>query len=214
MNKVFNNEYNEKLNNRDLLQNKFDLSFANSDFEALRNLYKSLRNMEFDMPLDLPCESISISSLAENLSIACDIICNDCNTSFIYCGNETSFVKANSKLLTKVMLNLLSNAFLYSSSELITIKTIEKKDYISLEIQNAGSLFDTFAFGKGLSFVTAVCEKYDCKFFIEASLLSVKQILLIPKATNYKNIVNIPDFCELLSDRLSPVYVEFFGVEN
>ncbi len=213
MNNVFNPESNEKLNNRELLQNKFDLSFANSDFDSLKNHYRSLRNFEFSAPLDFPFETVSISSLAENLSLACDVICGDSCTSYIYCGNETSHVKANSKPITKAILNLFSNAFLYGKGELITVKTIEKRNYVAVEVQNSGCLKNNFEFGDGLKYVNNVCKALNGHFFITTDLLSVKSVMLIPKSRNFKNVVKTPDFCELLNDRLSPVYVEMFGAE-
>lgn len=213
MNNIFNTELNEKMNNRDLLQNDFDLSFANSDFSALRNHYRNLRNMEFDMPLNAPCETVEISSLTENLSLACDIICGDYGTSFIYCGNDTSHVKANSKPITKAILNLFSNAFVYGKGELITVKTIEKRNYVAVEVQNSGCLKNNFEFGDGLKYVNNVCKALNGHFFITTDLLSVKSVMLIPKSRNFKNVVKTPDFCELLNDRLSPVYVEMFGAE-
>lgn len=213
MNTNFNTKIMNQLNDRDILQNKFDISFANSDFEALRNHYRNLRNIELNSPLNFPCETIPISSLAESITLACDVICAECGTSFIYCGNEVSPIWANSKFITKAILNLLSNAFLYGKGELITIKTIEKSEFVSIEIQSAGALPEFFRFGKGLSFVKSVCENFNGHFFIETTIVSTKTVMLIPKSCDFKDVVTLPDFCELLSDRLSPVYIEIFGAK-
>ncbi len=213
MNTDFNTKTFKNLNERDTLQDLFDTSFIKMDTISLRNHYQKLRKLEFESNLDLAFENVDISSLIENLTIACDIICTENGTNFIYCGNSTSIAKANQKFITKAFLNLLSNAFLYGQGSLITVKTIEKSDFISIEVQNAGRLENDFDFGDGLNYVNKVCQKLNGHFFISADLLSVKSVMLIPKSRGFKDVVRNPDFCELLGDRLSPVYVEFFGIK-
>lgn len=213
MNNYFNTKSIEQLNDRDILQNNFDKAFSEMDKNSLRLYYQNLRNLELDSETPIVCESVCLSSLVENITIACDIICADCNTNFIYCGNDTSLSKADTKLITKSVLNLLSNAFLYGKSELITVKTIEKSEFISIEIQSAGALPENFSFGKGLSFVENVCKSLNGHFFIETTLLSTRAVMLLPKSRDYKNIAQVPYFCDLLNDRLSPIYIEFFGIK-
>ena len=113
---------------------------------------------------------------------------------------------------SKAILNLLSNSFLYGNGNLVTVKTIEKQDFISIEIQNSGNLSQEIKFGDGLKYVQNVCNSLNGHFFILTDLLSVKSIILFPKSRQFKDIARVPDFCELLNDRLSPVYVEFFGI--
>lgn len=213
MNTDFNTKTFKNLNERDSLQDLFDNSFIKMDTISLRNHYQKLRKLEFDSPLDFALENVDISSLVENLTLACDIICTENGTNFIYCGNSTSITKANQKFITKAFLNLLSNAFLYGCGNLITVKTIEKSNFISIEVQNAGWLGNDFAFGDGLKYVNKICQKLKGHFFISTDLLSVKSVMLIPKSRGFKDVVRNSDFCELLGDRLSPVYVEFFGIK-
>ncbi len=212
MNTDFNTKTFENFNERENLQDLFDNSFLQMDTNSLRKHYKMLRKLEFASVLDFAVENVDISSLVENLTLACDIICAENGTSFIYCGNTTPLAKANQKILTKAILNLLSNAFLYGQGNLVTVKTIEKCDFISIEIQNAGWLTNNFKYGDGLKYIHNVCQKLSGRFFISTDLLSVKSVMLIPKSHNFKNIATTLDFCELLSDRLSPVYIEFFGI--
>lgn len=213
MNTNFNTNNYETTDNRDYLQDLFDTSFLKMDTKTLRSSYQKLRKLELKAPLEITTESVDISFLVENLALACDIICTENGKSFIFCGNDTSMAKANQKLLTKAILNLLSNSFLYGYGNLTTIKTIEKHKFISIEIQNEGFLPQDFNFGDGLSFVKNVCNALNGHFFISTDLFSVKAIMLIPKSQKLKSISTNPDFCELLSDRLSPVYVEFFGIK-
>ena len=60
--------------------------------------------------------------------------------------------------------------------------------------------------------INNICQNLNGRFFISTDLLSVKAVMLIPKSHNFKDIATTLDFCELLSDRLSPVYIEFFGI--
>lgn len=212
MNIDFNTKNYENFESRENLQDLFDASFIKMDLESLRTNYQSLRKLELNTPLKATTESIDISSLVENLTLACDIICAENGTSFIYCGNDTSIIKGNQKLITKAILNLLSNSFLYGNGNLVTVKTIEKQDFISIEIQSSGNLSQEIKFGDGLKYVQNVCNSLNGHFFILTDLLSVKSIILFPKSRQFKDIARVPDFCELLNDRLSPVYVEFFGI--
>lgn len=213
MNTDFNTKTFKNFNERENLQDLFDKSFLQMDTNSLRKHYQMLRKLEFESVLDFAIENVDISSLVESLTLACDIICSENGKNFIYCGNDTSIARANQRLITKVVLNLLSNAFLYSQSKLVTVKTIEKRDFISVEIQNAGALPQDFAFGDGLNFVQGTCCALKGHFFISSDQLSVKVVMLIPKSQSIQSVNPSPDFSEFLSDRLSPVYVEFFGIE-
>lgn len=212
MNIDFNTKNYESFESRETLQDLFDASFIKMDIESLRTNYQSLRKLELNSPLKVTTENVDISSLVENLALACDIICAENGISFIYCGNDTSIIKGNQKFITKAILNLLSNSFLYGNGNLVTVKTIEKQDFISIEIQNAGSLSQEFEFSDGLKYAQNVCNTLNGHFFISTDQLSVKSIMLFPKSRQFKDIARVPDFCELLNDRLSPVYVEFFGI--
>lgn len=198
---------------RENLQNLFDRAFISGDNNNLREYYKELRRMELIHPHTRKSEYINISSLVENITLACDILISGTGISFVFCGNETSHIRGNSKEITKAILNLLSNAYLYSRGNLITVKTIEFSEYIKIEIKNEGS-FCCEKYGRGLSFVQKLCTHSDGAFFIETDLFSTTAIMLIKKApaTNCKDFYS-PDFYEYLNDRLSPVYVEMFGME-
>ncbi len=197
---------------RDNLQNLFDRAFLSGNNSALRENYRALRNIELNKFTETMNERINISALAENLTIACDILTADAGVNFIFCGNSTSPVYCNGKALTKAILNLLSNAYLHGTGKLITIKAVETTNYIKIEVKNEGA-FNTEKFGKGLSFIHNTCALYG-GFFIETDLFSTDAVILIKKVPAKKcKDFYVPDFCEYLSDRLSPVYVEMFGME-
>lgn len=50
-------------------------------------------------------------------------------------------------------------------------------------------------------------------FFIESDRFSVTAVMILKKTSQIGDPLQISDFFELLNDRLSPVYVEFFGME-
>lgn len=198
---------------RDNLQNLFDRAFLSGNNSDLRENYKTLRNIELNKLPDTKNERIHVSALTENLTIACDILTTESGVNFVFCGNDTSPVFCNGRALTKSILNLLSNAYLHGKGQLVTVKTIEMNKHIKIEVKNEGS-FCCEHYGKGLLLVNRVCNLWGGAFFIERDLFSTTAIMLIKKAPakNCKDFY-VPDFCEYLSDRISPVYVEMFGME-
>lgn len=198
---------------RENLQSLFDRAFISGDNKNLREHYKALRNIEFSRNLENAIERINISLLVENLTTACDILVSGTGVSFIFCGNDTSHIYGNGKALTKAILNLLSNAYLHGKGSLITVKAIENAEYIKIEVKNEGN-FHCLDYGRGLSLVRRICTEFGGAFFIETDLLTTTAVMAVKKApaSNCKDFC-VPDFCEYLEDRLSPVYVEMFGME-
>lgn len=209
-----NFNYSESNNSiqRENLQDIFDRSFLSDDFEILREYYRKLRRLEFDCDFDYIDEIVDISSLTETLTVACDIVTTDMNIDYIYCGNETSNIPGNSKLLSKAVLNLLSNAFMHGNGHLVTVKTVNKAEFVAVEVQNGGVFENSSKNCCGLDFVRKVCRRHNGKFFVINQKNFVKSIMLLPRRKIGGNLSAMPDFCGLLNDRLSPVYVEFFGL--
>ena len=198
---------------RENLQNLFDRAFLIGDKGNLREHYRALRNIEFERSIEKATERINISSLAENLTTACDILVSGTGVGFVFCGNDTSHIYGNGKALTKAVLNLLSNAYLHGKGNLITVKAVENAEYIKIEVKNEGD-FHSLDYGRGLSLVRRTCAELGGGFFIETDLFTTNAVMIIKKApaNNCKDFC-VPDFCEYLGDRLSPVYVEMFGME-
>ncbi len=195
---------------REKLQELFDSAFSNCNSGHLRQSYYALRQLDFNRCFPDTANSVSISSLAENLSIACDILTDSTDVSFVFCGNDTPMVTGDLWALTKSVLNLFSNAYLYGTGNLITVKTVEKQNHIQLEVKSEGA-FRSSDFSKGLNFVHKICRQYGGRFFIDTDLFSTRAVMLLKKSKTNSAIPS-PDFSQLLGDRLSPVYIEMFGM--
>lgn len=200
-----------KSQQREQLQLLFDQCFLNGNKAGLREQYKILRQIELNQNIDYDNEIIDISSLTQSISVACDILISETGISVIYCGNTTSPAVCNQRLFTKALLNLISNAYLYGCEKLITIKTVEMADFIRVEVQNGGAFINSNT-GKGLHLVRKICKNANGKFFIDQSAVETRAVMIFKKARNYKDLNNV-DFYSLINDRLSPVYVELFGME-
>ncbi len=196
---------------REQLQVLFDQCFLNGDKSGLREQYKILRQIELNHNVNYDNEIIDISSLAQSISVACDVLIYETGVSVIYCGNKTSPAFCNQRYFTKALLNLISNAYLYGCENLITVKTIEMTDFIRVEVQSSGAFINS-SMGKGLSFVRNICKNANGRFFIKQSPTNTRAVMIFEKSRNYKEFNNI-DFYSLINDRLSPVYIEMFGME-
>ncbi len=196
---------------RDKMQFFFDKSFREKDELLLRNQYKALRLFQFDTGFDFTPETIHISSLAESLTTACDVLATGTGMNFIYCGESDCHCIGDEGLITKCLLNLLSNAYLYGRENLITAKCVRMKDFIKIEILNGGAFSEDTADGKGLSYVRKATSKMNGRFLIEQSLSHTKAVILLRSSIKptHKNY----DFLDFVNDRLSPVCVELFGME-
>ena len=199
---------------REKLQFFFDKAFKQKDETSLRNYYKALRNLDFSCSFDFFPERVNISSLCEDITTAFDVFSTHHGKNFIYCGNTTHFVYGNYRLISKAILNLLSNAYLYSTNSLVTVKTIEEADFVRVEVQNSGVYNESPKIGKGLSFVRNVCKSMNGRFFIETDLNYVRAIIFLEKSENQTKSPSVDhSFSDFITDRLSPVYVEVFGME-
>lgn len=196
---------------REQLQVLFDQCFLNGDKSGLREQYKVLRQIELNHNVNYDNEIIDISSLSQSISVACDVLIYETGVSVIYCGNKTSPAFCNQRYFTKALLNLISNAYLYGCENLITVKTIEMTDFIRVEVQSGGAFINS-SMGKGLSFVRNICKNANGRFFIKQSPTNTRAVMIFEKSRNYKELNNI-DFYSLINDRLSPVYIEMFGME-
>lgn len=196
---------------REQLQLKFDQCFLNGDKKDLREQYKTLRQIELNHNIDYDNEITDISSLTQSISVACDILLSETGISIIYCGNKTSPAFCNQRYFTKALLNLISNAYLYGCEKLITIKTFEMSHFIQVEVQSGGA-FIYGNTGKGLYFVRNICKNANGRFFIEQAPTHTRAVMIFEKAMDYKDLNNV-DFYSLINDRLSPVYIELFGME-
>lgn len=204
----------EKEFQREKMQFLFDKSFRDKDETLLRNQYITLRQLEFLDDLTFEPECVELSSLTENITVACDILSNESGVSFIYCGDSPCYVMGNSRLITKALLNLLSNAYLYGKENLVTVKTVESGNCFGIEVLSGGCFSENHKTGNGLSFVRKICNKMNGNFFIEQTLSHTKAIMLFQKSNSNKSGTREDtDILSLVYNRLSPVCVELFGME-
>lgn len=197
-------------NQRERLQSLFDKAFQCCDEALLRQQYKILRELEMGKSFTCNKDTTHISAVAEAVTIACDILTGETEVSFVFCGNTTGYAYCNQTHLIKALLNLLSNAYLYGDNGLVTVKAIEKADVIQLEVQSGGAFWGN-AYGKGLKLVDKICKTSNGRFFIEQSLTHTRAVMLFNKSK--EAVTTQPmDFYDLINDRLSPVYVEIFGM--
>lgn len=198
---------------REKLQFFFDKSFREKDEDLLRNQYVALRQLQFEDKIVFVRECVELSSLAENITIACDILASGSGISFIYCGDGPCYINGNHKLITRAVLNLLSNGYLYGKENLITVNIIKSNTFSRLEVVNGGNPATPVRDGKGLSFVRNICNKLNGKFFIEQTSSHTKAIMLFENSLETKKPHLTDNFFSLVSDRLSPVCIEMFGME-
>ncbi len=199
---------------REKMQFLFDKSFREKNENLLRNQYIRLRRFQFNENLTFHNECVELSSLAENVTIACDILATDSGVGFIYCGDGPCHIKGNSHLIIKALLNLLSNAYLYGKGHLVTVKTLELENYCGIQVINCGRFDENYHAGKGIPYIYNVCSGLKGNFFIEQTLSQTKAIMLFEKATDKTDIcTNENDIVSLVSDRLSPACIEMFGME-
>lgn len=198
-------------NQRERLQALFDKAFRCCDEALLRQQYKILRDLEMNKSITCGNETTHLSAVAEAVTIACDILTGETEVSFIFCGNTTGYAYCNQAHLIKALLNLLSNAYLYSDNGLVTVKAIEKADVVQLEVQSSGAFWGS-TYGKGLRLVDKICKASNGRFFIEQSQAHTRAVMLFNKSK--EAITTQPvDFYDLINDRLSPVYIEIFGMD-
>lgn len=199
---------------REKLQFFFDKSFENQDENGLRNQYKALRQLGFNCDFEFLPEIVDVSSLCENITSAFDVFASNNGKSLIYCGNRTCSIYGNYRLIAKAILNLLSNAYLYGTNSLVTVKTIEDENFVKIETRSEGSFPFNASDGNGLTFVRKVCNISDGHFFIESNRDFSKAVMCFRKTDSKRNSPESEyEFFNLLTNRLSPVYVEVFGME-
>lgn len=199
-------------NERDMLQELFDRSFAAENEEMLREQYRTLRRLETRHTEAESNAAIDITYLAENVTAACDIITADTGKSFVFCGDSTGIVRGSARLITRALLKLLSNAYFYGRENLIITRTSNYGEFIKTEVRSGGGIdFEKARRGGGLRYVRQVCESHGGQLLIECDGFCTTTVMLLPVGGGAEESVPYPDFFELVKDRLSPVYIEFFG---
>lgn len=170
-------------------------------------------------PKDEAPVALDIAELCETLSFCCDLLCG-AREKRIFCSADAPVPAVCSpRALSWALLNLLSNAVLYSTGKYIFVFVQETENNIVLRVSNEG------AFSRA-QFEKAVGTKGGGLWFAERAARAHGGALLCLLEPNYTTLaLTIPQKCpdvyplcplesfaDLLSDRLSPVYTAFCDV--
>ncbi|MCH5171065.1 MAG: hypothetical protein J1F24_07245 [Oscillospiraceae bacterium] len=193
---------------REELQENFSSALLEDDVLFLHTLYSKLRKLNRNT-LNTETECVDLSDLSENICIASDILLRESGKTVVYCGNETSPVFSNRQVLTKAILEAIGNACIFGKGSLVTLKTCEHKNFVSAEIQSMGEFLNNH--GEGLNFIRNAVKTFDGEMFTVSSRGYSSLVLTLKKSNNIKPLEN-RSFIDLVSDRLSPVFIELYGI--
>lgn len=193
---------------REELNENFSSALLDGDIYFLHTLYSKLRKLNRNT-IFAETECVDLSDLAENICIASDIILRESGKTVVFCGNETSPVFSNRQILTKAVLEAVGNACVFGEGSLITVKTREHKNFVSSEIQSAGRF--SFCDGEGLRFIRNAVRQFGGEMFTVCGKEFSSVVMTFEKADKINPLPN-KSFIDLVSDRLSPVFVELYGM--
>lgn len=193
---------------REELQENFSSALLEDDVLFLHTLYSKLRKLNRNT-LNTETECVDLSDLAENICIAADILLRESGKTVVFCGNDTSPVYGNRQVLTKAILEGLGNACIFGKGSLITLKTCEHKNFVSAEIQSLGEF--SRCDGEGIKFIRNAVKTFDGEMFTVSTHGYSSLVLTLKKSNNIKPLEN-RSFIDLVSDRLSPVFIELYGI--
>lgn len=193
---------------REELHENFTSALMQDDILFLHTLYSKLRRLNRNI-IDAETECVDLSDLAENICIASDIILRESGKTVVFCGNDTSPIFSNRQILTKAILEAVGNACVFGEGSLITVKTREHRDFASAEIQGSGSF--SLCDAEGLRFIRNAVKRFDGEVFTVIGKEVSSVVMTFKKAGKITPMSN-KSFIDLVSDRLSPVFIELYGM--
>lgn len=199
-------EKQEKL--REELNENFSSAIIDGDISSLQTLYSKLKKLNRNIKAS-ETECVDLSDLAENICIAADIILRDSGKTVVFCGNDVSPVFSNRQILTKAVLEAVGNACIHGESPLVTVKTQERKRFVTAEIQCMGNFLPQNS--ESLEFIKNAVKKFDGEALTVYGKEFSSVVMTFKKANKINPMPN-KNFIELVSDRLSPVFVELYGM--
>lgn len=201
---------NERL--RSCLQNGFDRAFSLDDAEELRREYRRARAFHREIS-EGESQVIDICSLVESVTVGCDILASPMGVSYLYCGNQVPFVRGREDLLTRALLNLLSNAYLYGTAGLVTVKTFVKGESAVISVLSGGEYDFIRLEREGIDYVKRVCKAHNGGFFVKSEISCSSANIILPLYYGTEKPKQKYNVEMMINDRLSPLYVELFGME-
>ncbi len=199
-------EKREKL--REELHENFSSALLEDDISFLHTLYSKLKKLNRSI-LDAETECVDLSDLSENICIASDILLRDSGKTVVFCGNDTSPVFGNRQILTKAVLEAVSGACVLGKGSLITVKTCEHSDFVTVEIQGGGRFL--FNGGEGADFIRNAVKRFGGETVTVSGREYSSVVMAFKKSANLRPLEN-RSFIDLVTDRLSPVFIELYGL--
>ncbi len=202
---------------REKLQRLFDeilLSECENREEKLSAAFTLLRKTDnLDFP-KAPCKyRINLSTLTANLVFCCDIVLCESKKRLIFLSDENEiYISADPKIVTRAILNAISNAVGYSHGGFISVSLYSVGENAALSFENSGD-FNISEYLRsldgtgGLSFISKTARLYNgcmlmCSDNGKTSLLFSFPVSDAPNTPEYRT----PETDELLFDRLGAVY--------
>jgi len=202
---------------REELQNVFDeilLPECENREEKLKAAFYLLRKTDnLDFPKH-PCEHrINLSLLTENLIFCCDAVLCESEKRIIFLSDENDiYISADPKIVTRAILNAVSNAVGYSRGDFIgiTLTRVGKSAVLSFESSGEFDIPDYLrALGGtgGISFISkTVRHSGGCMLMCSDGGKTSFLFSLPIKNTAGLPEYRVPDIDELLFDRLGVIY--------
>lgn len=183
-------------------------------------LLRQFNNLQIPTKAETPV-ALDIAELCENLSFCCDLLCGP-REKRIFCSSDSPLMAVCSpRTLSWALLNLLSNAVLYSAGKYIFLFVQETEKNIVLRVSNEGQ-FPRAQFeaavrkpGSGLHFAEAAARAHGGKLLCILEPHYTTLALTVPKKCPDAYPLCPPEsFVDLLSDRLSSVYTAFCSIST
>lgn len=202
---------------RDKLQRVFDsILFCECEnreekLSAAFTLLRKTDNLDFPKT---PCEyKINLSTLTENLVFCCDAVLCESGKRIIFLSDENDiYISADPKVITRAILNAVSNAVGYSDGDYIAVTLAEVGENAVISFENPGD-FDIQRYLRsldgtgGLSFISKTARLYNgCMLMCSGGGRTTFLFSLPANGTAGMPEYRTPDIDELLFDRLGAVY--------
>lgn len=210
---------------RDELQLMFNNLFSSEKLdsnpkaktEATTKIMSSLKTLNNFQSLKCDMQTVykcNISKICDSITFSADLLLSEWQKRVRFFCDEEIFVKCSEKWLVWSILSLISNAVIYSTKKDITVKVSQNDVFAFVSVSNFGKCNleeiakNIVVKGKSLNSVDHFIKSAGGKMLFCCDGEQTKVVLKLPKylgedIMSYKS----HDFSELLSDRLSPVYV-------
>ncbi len=218
---------------REELQNFFqklqllsEQQLSAEDYRALQHLtehclhkLRKLQNSIACAQKELPLAPYDLVRLPESLCVASDFALSGSERRVFFRSEVASLpVFCNARSLAACIMNLLCNALAYGKGSEVLCTLRVKDESALLQIIQQGTLPLARCFksihktGSGLCAADTAARANGCRLLLHNGGGEGRTILCLPLAAESLPLRELPDFTELLCDRLSPVSVGLNGI--